>query len=236
MELKLENDIILKERQAWDRTCLAAGIPAIGEDTCARKEYQTLIKKRQQYADSIRKCSYKDTPYCVVELPRKDVVAMIKQDLTIPQIEERLPQFTYEQICGTQSWNDKEKPQPEQVTGLRRTDPVNFPEETATDYACTSLKPNTLRPVALFRPVPLTPEILERNGWKRHENPMLDTMVYISFCSALLSWSKTGREFVTYSTMAVNEKRTHVSGHHLKYVHEPQHALRIAGVNAEIEL
>ena len=36
MELKLDNDIILKERQAWNRTCLAAGIPAINEDTCAR--------------------------------------------------------------------------------------------------------------------------------------------------------------------------------------------------------
>ena len=64
------------------------------------KEYQAL-KKRQQHADSIRKCSYKDTPYCVVELPRKDVVAMIEQDLTIPKIAERLPQFTYEQIYDT---------------------------------------------------------------------------------------------------------------------------------------
>ncbi len=36
MEVKLENNIILRERQAWNRTCLAAGIPAIGEDTCAR--------------------------------------------------------------------------------------------------------------------------------------------------------------------------------------------------------
>ena len=36
MELKLDNDIILKERQAWNRTCLAAGIPTINEDTCAR--------------------------------------------------------------------------------------------------------------------------------------------------------------------------------------------------------
>lgn len=138
---------------------------------------------------------------------------------------------------GTQSWDDKEKPQPERITGLRWADPVNFPEETATDYAYTSLKPYTLRPVANLRPVPLTPEILERNGWKRHVNPMLDTVVYEhDNRAALLSWSKTRREFVTYSIMARNESRTHVSGHHLKYVHELQHALRIAGVDAEIEL
>ena len=36
MDLKLDNDTILKERQAWNRTCLSAGIPAISEDTCAR--------------------------------------------------------------------------------------------------------------------------------------------------------------------------------------------------------
>lgn len=38
---------------------------------------------------------------CVVELPREEVIELIKQDLTIPQIHERLPQFTYDQIYDT---------------------------------------------------------------------------------------------------------------------------------------
>ena len=38
---------------------------------------------------------------CVVELPREEVLQLIKQDLTIPQIHERLPQFTYDQIYDT---------------------------------------------------------------------------------------------------------------------------------------
>lgn len=37
----------------------------------------------------------------VVELPREEVLQLIKQDLTIPQINERLPQFTYDQIYDT---------------------------------------------------------------------------------------------------------------------------------------
>ena len=138
---------------------------------------------------------------------------------------------------GTQSWNDKEKPQPEQVTGLRWADPVNFPEETATDYAYTSLKPNTLRPVALFRPIPLTPEILERNGWKRHDNKVTGFVVYeLDNRKAVLSWSKKEREFVTYDIMSKDEIHLSIIGHYLKYVHKLQHALRIAGVEAEINL
>ena len=38
---------------------------------------------------------------CVVELPREQVIQLIEQDLTIPQIHERLPQFTYDQIYDT---------------------------------------------------------------------------------------------------------------------------------------
>ena len=37
----------------------------------------------------------------VVELPREEVISLIIQDLTIPQIHERLPQFTYDQIYDT---------------------------------------------------------------------------------------------------------------------------------------
>ena len=38
---------------------------------------------------------------CIVELPREQVIQLIEQDLTIPQIHERLPQFTYDQIYDT---------------------------------------------------------------------------------------------------------------------------------------
>lgn len=49
-----------------------------------------------------RKTLYKDEgEYAVVELPRKVLIGFINEDLTIPQIAERLPQYTYEQIYDT---------------------------------------------------------------------------------------------------------------------------------------
>ena len=65
------------------------------------KGYVKYLKKIQEFNDSRKKCSYKDTPYCVVELPRDEVIGWIMKDLTIPQIHEKLPQFTYEQIYDT---------------------------------------------------------------------------------------------------------------------------------------
>lgn len=65
------------------------------------KAYQKYVESVRKNTKKNRKCSYKDTPYLVVELPREQVIEWIKQDLTIPQIHERLPNFTYEQIYDT---------------------------------------------------------------------------------------------------------------------------------------
>lgn len=50
-----------------------------------------------------RKTLYKDSDeeYAVVELPREVITGLILQDLTIPQIHEHLPKYTYEQIYDT---------------------------------------------------------------------------------------------------------------------------------------
>lgn len=58
-------------------------------------------KKRREYAH--KKNTYKDDDesYCIVELPRDTVIGFIQQDMTIPQIHEKLPEYTYEQIYDT---------------------------------------------------------------------------------------------------------------------------------------
>lgn len=50
-----------------------------------------------------RKTLYKDSDeeYVTVELPREILKGLIQQDLTIPQIHEKLPKYTYEQIYDT---------------------------------------------------------------------------------------------------------------------------------------
>lgn len=83
-----------------DRNTIARNLLRWGVN-CDEKSYQDLVKKEQKYREENRKCSYKDEPYCIVELPREKVVELIKQDLTIPQIQEQLSSFTYEQVYDT---------------------------------------------------------------------------------------------------------------------------------------
>lgn len=87
-KLGVDRNTISRNLMRWNVTCDEAG-------------YKKFVKKEQKYRDSVRKRTYKDEPYCIVELPRDKVVEMISQDLTIPQIHEKMPTFTYEQIYDT---------------------------------------------------------------------------------------------------------------------------------------
>ncbi len=83
------------DRNTVSRTLMRWGV------TCDEKSYKDFVAKEQSYREQNRKCSYKNEPYCIVELPRDKVIEMIKQDLTIPDISSFLPSFTYEQIYDT---------------------------------------------------------------------------------------------------------------------------------------
>lgn len=48
-----------------------------------------------------RKPTYKDTPYCIVQLDRPRVLNLINADMTIPQIAEQMPEYTYDQVYDT---------------------------------------------------------------------------------------------------------------------------------------
>ena len=58
---------------------------------------------RRKRETAHRKTLYKDSDeeYAVVELPREVITGLILQDLTIPQIHEHLPKYTYEQVYDT---------------------------------------------------------------------------------------------------------------------------------------
>lgn len=66
--------------------------------TCDDNAYKDFKKKQQAYREERRKNTYKDGPFCVVELPREMILKWIMEDKTIPQISELLPTFTYEQV------------------------------------------------------------------------------------------------------------------------------------------
>jgi len=60
-------------------------------------------RERRERERRRRNMCYKgeDEAYCVIELPREEVLSMIEQDMTIPEIAAKLPQYTYEQIYDT---------------------------------------------------------------------------------------------------------------------------------------
>lgn len=73
---------------------------------CDDKGYEDFMKKEKAARDKWRmQKEIEEGTWCVVELPRDAVIKMIEQDLTIPQIHEKLPQFTYDQIYDTFSFD-----------------------------------------------------------------------------------------------------------------------------------
>lgn len=82
-------------------------------------------------------------------------------------------------------------------------------------------------------PIPITPEILEKNGFVQNPRSKSRRSHQICTDSVYISWWR-GRlnilfkPFIGHSTNHVN-----VDG---KYVHELQHALRICGIEKEIVL
>lgn len=82
-----------------------------------------------------------------------------------------------------------------------------------------------------IRPIPLTPELLEKNGFVK------DTLqgVYV-FCTEeyRILWPTDNNK-----TLAINSyfaEHGLLSKQHIDYVHQLQHALRLCGINKEIKL
>lgn len=77
--------------------------------------------------------------------------------------------------------------------------------------------------IKAVQPIPVTPEILEKNGFEKYNGIWHQPNSYIEFCRNKDSWERTVNcgEYDIYS---------------IKYIHELQHALRLEGVEKEIEL
>ena len=69
--------------------------------------FEACAKKHREAG---RQPSYKDGPYKIVHLERNKTRDLIKQDLTLPQIAEQFPEYTYEQIYDTILCDDEFNP------------------------------------------------------------------------------------------------------------------------------
>ena len=90
-------------------------------------------------------------------------------------------------------------------------------------------------------PIPLTPEILEKNGFGKFDFPdiekqhkwflRLDTLSYISL------WTRELNDNSSSGWMCNIEKQSAVSGcFMIVYTHELQHLLKLVGINKEIQI
>lgn len=65
-------------------------------------KYKTPSAKNEQtYRAAKRKPTYKDGDYQIVSLDRVKVINMILADMTIPQISDAMPEYSYDQIYDT---------------------------------------------------------------------------------------------------------------------------------------
>ncbi len=74
------------------------------------KAYADWRKKEKERRVANRVPTYKDGPYKVVALDRAKAEQLIMQGLTLPQIAEYFPEYTYEQIYDTMLCDDELNP------------------------------------------------------------------------------------------------------------------------------
>jgi hypothetical protein len=82
-------------------------------------------------------------------------------------------------------------------------------------------------------PIPLTPEILEKNGFVRKDKYRF---VNIDMLSTV---EKYGNKYYDYHNIYKKGKTyrpIRVGADNIKYVHELQHAMKLAGIEKEIEV
>lgn len=77
-----------------------------------------------------------------------------------------------------------------------------------------------------FEPIPITPEILEKNGFAN-----IESLWVIEDANQSISYFTEGK-----LTIVVNKKPQQVLSIRRPYIHQLQHAFRLAGIDKEIEL
>lgn len=94
--LKCNRDTLARMINVW-------GITPEGRSTMrAERDMENSRRKRRKNSKPL----YKDGPWEIVDLPKDKVMEWIRQGLTIPQISERLPEYSYYEVYDTISCDD----------------------------------------------------------------------------------------------------------------------------------
>ena len=90
---------------------------------------------------------------------------------------------------------------------------------TAKDYLKDRLQ---------IKPIPLTTEILEKNGFKFERDCVLG--LHDEYCVVKAIWLEEGNMYVYINFIDKSDFSQSINKH-INYVHELQHALRLCGLN-----
>lgn len=104
---------------------------------------------------------------------------------------------------------------PAKITGAYRGREVTLEIECKREFMAI--------PLSCIAPIPLTPEILEKNGFEENCGGWYNSEARMEFEQYKDGWCRT---------IGCGE----YSIYFIKYVHQLQHALRLAGVGKEIEV
>ena len=87
-----------------------------------------------------------------------------------------------------------------------------------------------------IKPIPITAEVLEKNGFELFSRDIK----YITYCinesQISVSYVKDTKEWMVFLGASGSVKKKFVEVSCVKYIHELQHALRLCGIEKEIEL
>lgn len=111
-----------------------------------------------------------------------------------------------------------------QVKAIDELENINVPEGEDVAYPYS---------IDCLEPIPLTPEILEKNGFSGEGY----NMGIVGFSVEPIPDEKDGYEVFIWTDMCLQIKHgfTHLKKY-IKYVHELQHAIRLCGIEKEIEI
>ena len=90
-------------------------------------------------------------------------------------------------------------------------------------------------PALAVYPIPLTPEILEKNGWKEYSDYHNSWKFDVAESTSV--WLFKNSHDWTFQVMHWGLGHNHCTAKaYIEHVHQLQHALRLAGIDKEIEL
>jgi len=134
---------------------------------------------------------------------------------------------------------DFKEPIPVRILGLEVVNYDTHPKQYIADVFCPKHKNNVGLYMDEICPITLTAEILEKNGFELYEQDFTSDKVYL-FDKGFTYIEDCGNYFVIGANVEYEhfgrKLRFISSTIKVYYVHELQHALRLAGIDKEIKL